>query len=182
MCHFSSACFHLLLCSSPLGPSASICLYNPGSCTCPVRHKWWYLSFMRSAWKSVWVYEEVGLSPGCDEDWCFALIIQHIRFLGLLISIKVVWSYKFQNWSPHYSHPRTVFCDMLDSTELHRSQALVLVFGSYVCLAGSLALYLKMFPSRLCGSGLTVWTQSPRSFWKLALFSLCLCSSFFWLW
>lgn len=97
-----------------------------------MRHKWWYLSSMRSAWRSVWVYEEVGLSPGCDEDWYLALIIQSIRFLGLLISTKVVWSYKFQNGSPHYSHPRTGFCDMLDSTELHRSQALVLVFGSYI--------------------------------------------------
>lgn len=178
MHHFSSACFQLLLCSSLLGPSASICLYNSGSCTFPVRHKWWYLSFLCSVWKSVWVYDEVSLSPGSDEDWYFALIIQSIRFLGLLICIKVVWSNKFQNESPHYSHPSTVFCDKLDSTELHRNQPLELVFGSYLLLD----LYLKMFPSRLCGSWLTMWTKSPRSFWKLALFSLCLRSSFFWLW
>ena len=79
----------LALFSPILSPFPSIHLSNSASCTCPARHKRWYLSFITSVWNSVWARDETDLTLDCDEDRHFSLIMKNIGSLGLLISINL---------------------------------------------------------------------------------------------
>lgn len=116
--------------SSPVQSlSTSICLYDSAPCSCPVRHKWWYLSFISSVWKSVWTHDETGLTPDCDEDRHFSLIRKNIGSLDLLISINLCRVMNLKMEAHSYRYLRIVFYSKQDSRECHKNQLLMLVGG-----------------------------------------------------